>query len=86
MFCGTWVPGRDALGRRVGERVAQQRGHTEHGDAAAALAELMAHYGDEVRIVLNLLAQEHSGDDAAARAVSDGRAFHRAWFSAPSAL
>lgn len=75
-----------AVGRRVGERIAQQRGHIEPGDAAASLAELMAHYEDKVRLVLNLLGQEHSGDDAAARAVSDGRAFRRAWFSAASAL
>ncbi|MDQ1248859.1 MAG: hypothetical protein QG597_3233 [Actinomycetota bacterium] len=69
----------EAVGQRVGARVAQQRGHTAPGDAPAAVRELMAHYEAEGRLVLNLLAQEHSGDEVAGRAVVEGRAFHRAW-------
>jgi len=68
-----------AVGRRVGERIAQQRGHTEPGDVGAALAELIAHYEAEGRLVLNLLGQEWAGDAEATQAVADGRAFHRAW-------
>lgn len=69
----------EAVGRRVAARIAQQRGHTDPGDVPAAIAELMAHYEAEGQLVLNLLAQEHASRDTAARAVAEGRAFHRAW-------
>ena len=69
----------EAVGRRVAERIAQQRGHTEPGDARAAITELIAHYEAEGRLVLNLLGQEQASDDTAAQTVAEGRAFHRAW-------
>ncbi|MFI0432785.1 MAG: TetR/AcrR family transcriptional regulator [Candidatus Nanopelagicales bacterium] len=69
----------EALGRRVATRIAEQRGHTEPGDTRAAIAELTAHYEAEGRLVLNLLSQEQGADATAARAVAEGRAFHRAW-------
>ncbi len=69
----------EAVGRRVETRVQGQRGHTPPGDATAAVAELVDHYEAEGVLVLNLLGQEQSAPEAAARAVADGRAFHRAW-------
>lgn len=69
----------EAVGRRVAARIQRQRGHTQPGDAPAAVAELLDHYEAEGRLVLNLLEQEHAADDGAARAVAEGRAFHRAW-------
>ena len=68
-----------AVRARVAARVEAQRGQSEPGDVAAALAGLVAHYEAEGRLVLNLLAQEGGGDPLAQEAVAVGRAWHRAW-------
>jgi AcrR family transcriptional regulator len=67
-----------AVGERVRARVDAQRGHTRPGDVSAAIAELVAHYEAEGRLVLHLLGQEIS-DPVAREAVAAGRAYHRAW-------
>lgn len=69
----------EAVGRRIAERVEAQRGRSEPGDVAAAIADLVEHYEAEGRLVLNLLAQEGGADPLARRAADEGRAFHRAW-------
>ncbi len=68
-----------AVGERIGARVAAQRGHATPGDVAGAIALLVAHYEDEGRLVLNLLAQEASADPVPREAAEAGRAYHRAW-------
>lgn len=68
-----------AVAERVADRVDAQRGRTEPGDVNAAIASLLEHYETEGRLVLNLLAQEGTGDAFAAKAVERGRAYHRAW-------
>lgn len=68
----------EAAAQRVLERVARQRGHTPPGDVGAAIAELMAHYEAEGRLILHLLAQAER-DARAASWTAQGRAFHRAW-------
>jgi AcrR family transcriptional regulator len=68
-----------AVGERVGARVEAQRGHTAPGDIDGAITSLIAHYEAEGRLVLNLLAQEGSGDPLPGRAAESGRAYHRAW-------
>jgi AcrR family transcriptional regulator len=73
----------DAAGARVMARVEAQRGSAGrgHGDAGSvedALAELVAHYEAEGRLVLHLLAQE-TVEPFARSAVETGRAYHRAW-------
>ncbi len=69
----------EAVGRRVEARVHLQRGHTRPGDVSAAVTELVDHYEAEGALVLNLLGQEDSAPAGAARAVAEGRAFHRDW-------
>jgi len=68
----------EAVQRRVGERIAAQRGAVPPGQVDAAIDALLAHYEEEGRLVLNLLAHETS-DPAAGRVVREGRAYHRAW-------
>lgn len=68
----------EAAAERVAERVARQRGRTRPGDLAAAVAELVAHYEAEGRLMLHLLAQA-GGDAKAAAWTADGRAVHRDW-------
>jgi len=68
----------EAVHRRVGERVTAQRGGVPPGRVDEALDALLAHYEEDGRLVLNLLAHE-SSDPAVGRAVSVGRAYHRAW-------
>jgi len=68
----------EVVHRRVGERIMGQRGAVPPGRVDAALDALLAHYEEEGRLVLNLLAHETS-DPAAGRAVREGRAYHRAW-------
>jgi AcrR family transcriptional regulator len=69
----------ESVGRRLAERVEEQRGRSQPGAVDAAIADLIAHYEAEGRLVLNLLAQEHEADELARNAVSAGRAYHRAW-------
>ena len=68
----------EAVGERLLERVEGQRGRSVPGDVRGALADLLAHYESEGRLVLNLLAAERS-DDLARSAVDSGRAYHRDW-------
>lgn len=68
-----------AVGERLQERVAAQRGDSEPGDVDAAIHGLMDHYEAEGRLVLNLLAQEGHGDPLVVEAVRKGRDHHRAW-------
>lgn len=68
-----------AVAERVGARIDAQRGGTEPGDVDAAIAALIAHYEAEGRLVLNLLAQEGSGEAVPREAAEAGRAYHRAW-------
>lgn len=68
-----------AVGDRVAARVEAQRGRSEPGDVDGAVADLVAHYEAEGRLVLNLLAQEAGGEPIARRAAEEGRSYHRAW-------
>lgn len=68
----------EAVYRRVEHRVQEQRGGAAPGDVDGALDGLLLHYESEGRLVLNLLAQEHTGPEAQ-DAVEQGRSFHRAW-------
>ena len=68
-----------AVLERVGARIDAQRGRTEPGDVAAAIASLVAHYEAEGRLVLNLLSQEAGRDPVPRQAAEAGRAYHRAW-------
>jgi AcrR family transcriptional regulator len=68
----------DAVRRRVAARVEEQRGVSEPGDIAGALAGLMAHYEAEGALILRLLADEPT-DSFSQEAVTQGRAYHRAW-------
>lgn len=68
----------EAVGQRLMERVQGQRGASEPGDIAGAVADLVDHYEVEGLLVLNLLAAERS-DDLARTAVDIGRRYHRAW-------
>ena len=68
-----------AAGDRIAKRVKAQRSQAAPGDIDAAIAELVAHYEAEGRLVLNLLSQEADGDPTAVVAVAQGRAEHRAW-------
>jgi AcrR family transcriptional regulator len=69
----------EAVGRAASARVRDQRGHTEPGDVPGAISSLVAHYEAEGRLVLNMLAQEHTGDDMARQATEIGRQYHREW-------
>ena len=68
-----------AVAERVRARVDAQRGGGYAGDVGAAVAALVDHYEAEGRLVLNLLAQEASGDPVPRRASLEGRAYHRGW-------
>lgn len=68
-----------AVAERVAARVDAQRGRSEPGDLGAAIADLVAHYEAEGRLVLNLLAHEADDEPFARRAAEEGRAYHRAW-------
>ncbi|MDZ7801795.1 MAG: TetR/AcrR family transcriptional regulator [Trueperaceae bacterium] len=69
----------DAVGHRVAARVEAQRSRSAPGDVDAAIGDLLEHYEAEGRLVLNLLAQERSGEALAQRAAQQGREVHRAW-------
>ena len=69
----------EAARDRIAARVENQRGTTPVGDVDAAIADLVAHYEAEGRLVLNLLAQEETGEALSRAAVAEGRAYHRAW-------
>ncbi len=69
----------EAVGRRLAARIEEQRGRSQPGDVDAAVADLVAHYEAEGRLVLNVLAQEDGGDPLLQNAAATGRAFHRGW-------
>lgn len=68
-----------AAGDRIATRVRAQRGRAQPGDVDGAIADLVAHYEAEGRLVLNLLAHEAGGHPMAVYAVTAGRAEHRSW-------
>lgn len=68
----------DALGQRIGDRIDAQRGDVRPGDIDAAVQNVLEHYEEEGRLVLRLLAQEHTSSDAREGA-ERGRAYHREW-------
>lgn len=68
-----------AAAERVAKRVRSQRETTAPGDVDGAISGLVVHYEAEGRLVLNLLSQETGTDPFAARAVEEGRAYHRQW-------
>lgn len=68
----------EAVRARFLVRLERQRGRTQPGNLTAAVADLIAHYEADGRLVLNLLAQEGS-DTFAQKAAAEGRAFHRNW-------
>ena len=68
-----------ATAERVAERVREQRERVRPGDVPGAIATLIAHYEEEGRLVLNLLAQEQGEDPFPRDAAAEGRAYHRAW-------
>lgn len=69
----------EAVRERLVKRVDDVRGDPVAGDVDAAIADLVAHYEAEGRLVLNLLAQERGGNELARQAAEQGRAYHRRW-------
>lgn len=68
-----------AVAERVSSRVEIQRGSPEPGNVTKAISDLIDHYETEGKLVLNLLAQEHSGNSFASDLTNEGRAYHREW-------
>ncbi|PWN07331.1 TetR/AcrR family transcriptional regulator [Rhodohalobacter mucosus] len=68
-----------AVAERVSSRVEMQRGVSEPGNITEAISKLVEHYEEEGKLVLNLLAQEHSGDSFASVLTNEGRAYHLKW-------
>jgi len=68
-----------AVAERVSSRVQKQRGSSETGNITDAIEKLIEHYEQEGKLVLNLLAQEHSGESFASNFTSGGRSYHRQW-------
>lgn len=69
----------EAVAENVGKRIEDQRGNPNPKDISSSISELIEHYEAEGKLVLNLLAQEHSGDTFAAENTQKGREFHRNW-------
>ena len=69
----------NAVASVVAERVEIQRGKTDYKNIESAISDLVDHYETEGTLVLNLLAQEKSGDIIASQFTRDGRAFHKNW-------
>lgn len=68
-----------AVAERVSVRVEKQRGASEPGNIFEAIEKLIEHYEEEGKLILNLLAQEHSGDSFVSNLTKEGRAYHRNW-------
>ena len=68
-----------AVAERVSSRVQNQRGSSETGNITDAIEKLITHYEQEGKLVLNLLAQQHSGESFASNFTSEGRSYHRQW-------
>lgn len=68
-----------AVAERVSSRVKEQRDIADSESINEAINKLVEHYEAEGKLVLNLLAQEHSGDSFASDLTNEGRAFHRKW-------
>jgi AcrR family transcriptional regulator len=69
----------NAVAFSVAERVEKQRGKLDYHNIEAAVSDLIGHYETEGRLVLNLLAQEQSGDLIASKFTDEGRKYHREW-------
>jgi AcrR family transcriptional regulator len=63
----------------VTARVATQRGKSAYDCVEDAIADLTDHYEAEGTLILNLLAQEQSGDAFVTGLMKKGRKFHRDW-------
>ncbi|MDT8322902.1 MAG: TetR family transcriptional regulator [Bacteroidota bacterium] len=63
----------------VTTRVATQRGRSAYCSVEDAIADLTDHYEAEGPLILNLLAQEQSGDAFVTDLMKRGRRFHRDW-------
>ncbi len=63
----------------VTERVEKQRNNSEYNSIEAAISDLTAHYESEGMLILNLLAQEQSGDSFVSSLMQEGRSYHRNW-------
>lgn len=68
-----------AVVEKVSSQVEKQRGTSEPGNISDAIEKLIEHYEAEGKLVLNLLAQEHTGDSFASNLTNEGRAYHRKW-------
>ncbi|MDZ7693631.1 MAG: TetR family transcriptional regulator [Balneolaceae bacterium] len=68
-----------AVAERVSSRVEKQRGGSESGNITEAIENLIEHYEQEGKLVLNLLTQEHSEESFASDFTAEGRNFHRQW-------
>ncbi len=69
----------NAVAERVSSRVKEQRDTADSESINEAINKLVEHYEAEGKLVLNLLAQEHSGDSFASDLTNEGRSFHRKW-------
>lgn len=68
-----------AVANRVLSRTENQRGAIASGTIPVIIESLIEHYEKEGKLVLNLLAQEHTGDSFASDFTNKGRAYHRKW-------
>lgn len=69
----------NALVDVVFRRVSQQRKLPPTGSVEECVEILLTHYEGEGRLVLNLLAQEQSGNGFIGEVLKTGRSFHREW-------
>lgn len=63
----------------VAARVEQQRGHSEYKDIDSTISDLLEHYEQDGKLVLNLLVQEQKGHSFASALTRQGRSYHRNW-------
>ncbi len=68
-----------AVSEVVAARVEKQRGRSAYDSRDEAVADLVAHYEAEGRLMLNLLAQERKEDAFITAMLRKGRTYHREW-------
>ena len=68
-----------AVAERVSSRIEKQRGGSKSGNITEAIENLIEHYEQEGKLVLNLLTQEHSEESFVSEFTAEGRNFHRQW-------
>lgn len=69
----------EAVVEVLSERVEQQRGITDYRSIDEAISDLVDHFEAEGKLMLNLLAQEGSGNPFISDVMQRGRSYHRRW-------